>query len=121
MIKIFVQSHTSVEGAVWSASNNLNEQVFKLFQLLLKLTPQIRQLTLQWIRDCLRVNAIRGKMSHNVIGVESSWVVSDGFMLNLETVLLKLCQPFCTKPDDPKILKIDPTYCAAEVRENIFN
>lgn len=41
--------------------------------------------------------------------------VSDGFMLNLGAVLLHLCQPFCTRPDDPKSLKIDPTYGAVPV------
>lgn len=41
--------------------------------------------------------------------------VSDGFMLNLGAVLLQLCQPFCTTHDDPKALKIDPTYGAVPV------
>lgn len=41
--------------------------------------------------------------------------VSDGFMVNLGAVLLHLCQPFCTKADDPKALKIDPTYGAVTV------
>lgn len=41
--------------------------------------------------------------------------VSDGFMLNLGAVLLQLCQPFCTSPDDIKSLKIDPTYGAVLV------
>lgn len=41
--------------------------------------------------------------------------VSDGFMMNLGAVLLQLCQPFCTTPNDPKALKIDPTYGAVPV------
>lgn len=36
-------------------------------------------------------------------------------MLNLGAVLLQLCQPFCSTPDDPKSLKIDPTYGAVIV------
>lgn len=36
-------------------------------------------------------------------------------MLNLGAVLLHLCQPFCTTADDPKSLKIDPTYGAVLV------
>lgn len=43
--------------------------------------------------------------------------VSDGFMLNLGAVLLQLCQPFCTTTDDPKSLKIDPTYGAVPVSD----
>lgn len=41
--------------------------------------------------------------------------VSDGFMINLGGVLLNLCQPFCISPNDPKSLKIDPTYGAVPV------
>lgn len=37
-------------------------------------------------------------------------VQSDGFMLNLSSVLLKLCKPFC-KPYSPKLLKVDPRFC----------
>lgn len=46
--------------------------------------------------------------------------VSDGFMLNLGAVLLQLCQPFCTSAEDPKALKIDPTYGAVPV-SNFYN
>lgn len=46
--------------------------------------------------------------------------VSDGFMLNLGAVLLQLCQPFCTSPEDSKSLKIDPTYGAVPVRTKIL-
>lgn len=38
----------------------------------------------------------------------------DGFFLNLSTLLLKLCQPF-TDPSSPKLLKIDPRYCAVTI------
>lgn len=46
--------------------------------------------------------------------------VSDGFMLNLGAVLLQLCQPFCTSAEDPKALKIDPTYGAVPVSLHYF-
>jgi len=38
----------------------------------------------------------------------------DGFFLNLSTLLLKLCQPFMD-PCSPKLLKINPQYCAVNV------
>lgn len=38
--------------------------------------------------------------------------VSDGFMINLANITLRLCQPFCAKLGDRKILRVDPTYCA---------
>ncbi|XP_030320692.1 ubiquitin conjugation factor E4 A isoform X2 [Calypte anna] len=36
---------------------------------------------------------------------------SDAFFLNLGAALLRLCQPFC-KPNSPRLLSFDPTYCA---------
>ena len=41
---------------------------------------------------------------------------SDGFSLNLCTVLLRLCQPFA-QPGSVKMLKVQPTYCLATVGE----
>lgn len=38
----------------------------------------------------------------------------DGFFLNLSTLLLKMCQPFMD-PLSPKLLKINPQYCALPV------
>ena len=38
----------------------------------------------------------------------------DGFFLNLSTLLLKMCQPFMD-PCSPKLLKINPQYCAVNV------
>ena len=38
----------------------------------------------------------------------------DGFFLNLSTLLLKICQPFMD-PSSPKLLKINPQYCAVKV------
>jgi len=41
---------------------------------------------------------------------------SDGFMLNLCMVLLKLCQPFC-QPASPRLLRIRPEYARKEYKE----
>ena len=37
---------------------------------------------------------------------------SDGFFMNLLSVLLRLCKPFC-EPGSTKLLKVQPTYCLA--------
>lgn len=120
---IFVQffcskSVTSVEGNIWTALDALGESLHKIFHSLLKCSAEVRHKTLKWIADCLHANAGRGKLwnSHNDAGLTMTLTVSDGFMLNLSTVLLRLCQPFCTKLNDAKLLKIDPTYCSVEVR-----
>lgn len=76
---------------------------------------------MNWIADCLEVNASRGQLwnMHNEMMYVSPVIVSDGFMLNLNSVLLKLCDPFSSidlkNGVNNKLLKIDPTYCAVEV------
>ena len=41
----------------------------------------------------------------------------DGFCLNLCYVMLKLCVPF-SEPQGDKLLKIEPTYCSLEIKDN---
>lgn len=110
------QSATSlVESQVWNASSHLTTNLHKLFLTLLKAGPQMKNRLLTWIGKCLKTNVARGKLWNVQAGEVSAATlscVSDGFMLNLGAVLLQLCQPFCVTPDDPKALKIDPTYGA---------
>ncbi|XP_072750116.1 ubiquitin conjugation factor E4 A [Anoplolepis gracilipes] len=108
-----------MEGTIWTAMNSLNEQLHKVFHSLLKCSTEVRHLTLQWLSNCLHTNANRGKFwnSHMEVGLLGVLCVSDGFMLNVGNVLLRLCQPFCVKFNDTKIPKIDPTYCCAEAKD----
>ncbi|XP_034950370.1 ubiquitin conjugation factor E4 A [Chelonus insularis] len=101
---------------IWKAWNIHIRFLHKLFHSLLKCSPEVRHMTLDWLGKCLHANASRGKLwsSESTLGMSS--VVSDGFMLNLGNVLLRLCKPFCTNFDE-KIPKIDPTYCAAEPKD----
>lgn len=73
---------------------------------------------LSWIGGCLKANADRGKL-WNAQAPEFNPAnytnVSDGFMINLCAVLMKLCQPFCAPQHEAKVLKVDPTYSAVEV------
>ncbi|XP_033354839.1 ubiquitin conjugation factor E4 A [Bombus vosnesenskii] len=110
---------TSIEGNIWTALDALNESLHKVFHLLLKCSTEVRHLTLQWIGNCLHSNANRGKIwnTQNDVTFNSMLCVSDGFMLNLGNVLLRLCQPFCIKQNDSKVPKIDPTYCAADIND----
>ncbi|XP_014206273.1 ubiquitin conjugation factor E4 A isoform X2 [Copidosoma floridanum] len=118
-VKPFQQQNNAMDGNIWSALNILNDSLYKVFRALLKYSREVRHLTLQWIANCLHANESRGKLwnIHNNVDSTSILTVSDGFMLNLGTVLLKLCQPFCEnlQPDDTRILKVDPTYSAATV------
>lgn len=68
---------------------------------------------LKWIAQCLKANAGRGKLwNQQVFNPAFINSVSDGFMINLSNIILRLCQPFCNNLRDLKILKVDPTYCA---------
>ncbi|XP_049873401.1 ubiquitin conjugation factor E4 A [Pectinophora gossypiella] len=115
------QAATSMmESSVWNASSHLTNNMHKIFLSLLKGGPQMRNRLLTWIGKCLKTNVARGKLWNVQAGEISPATltcVSDGFMLNLGAVLLQLCQPFCTTADDPKSLKIDPTYGAVTPEE----
>jgi ubiquitin conjugation factor E4 A len=106
-----------MEGTIWAAMDNLSKALYKVFHSLLKCSTEVRHLTLQWLGSCLYTNAGRGKLWNSQVemGLLGRTCVSDGFMLNIGNVLLRLCQPFCAKLNDAKVPKIDPTYCSTEV------
>jgi ubiquitin conjugation factor E4 A len=103
-------------GNIWTATKAVSKNVYKVFYSLLKCSDEVGHQTMCWIADCLQANVVRGQV-WNVHGwnLEASACVSDGFMLNLGTILLRLCEPFCSESADPNLLHIDPTYCAAKV------
>lgn len=89
----------------------LQVQLHQIFLNLLKAGPEVRHKTLSWLGSCLEKNSGRCKLWN----AEMLRLISDGFAINLSGVLLRLCQPFISNTDNPKLLKIDPTYCAAKV------
>lgn len=117
--KPFQTSSDTIKANIWTALDTLSESLQHVFHSLLKCSTEVRHMTLKWIGNCLHMNANRGNLwnSHNDIGFSASLCVSDGFMLNLGNVLLRLCQPFCIKSNDTKVPKIDPTYCAVEAAD----
>ncbi|CAH0691866.1 unnamed protein product [Spodoptera exigua] len=111
-----------IETSVWNASSHLTNNLHRIFLTILKSGPHLRNRLLTWIGKCLKSNVGRGKLwnvQHGEASATSLSTVSDGFMLNLGSVLLHLCQPFCTSADDPKALKIDPTYGAVLPEESV--
>jgi len=97
---------------------NLHIQLHKIFLHLLKAGPEVKHKTLSWLGSCLEKNMGRCKLWN----IETSMLqfISDGFAINLSAVLLRLCQPFISNTESPKLLKIDPTYCAVKVRTNYY-
>jgi len=102
-----------LESNIWSGLEMLHVQLHKIFLYLLKAGPEVKHKTLSWLGSCLEKNMGRCKLWN--IEMSMLGFISDGFALNLSAVLLRLCQPFISNTDNPKILKIDPTYCAAKV------
>lgn len=92
----------------------LHVQLHKIFLHLLKAGPEVKHKTLLWLGGCLEKNSGRCKLW--VTDSRDGDLISDAFAINLSAVLLRLCQPFISNTDNPKLLKIDPTFCAAKVR-----
>ncbi|VVC44918.1 Hypothetical protein CINCED_3A005936 [Cinara cedri] len=105
-----------LESSIWIGMEKLHKQLHKIFLNLLKAGPEVKDKTLLWLGRCLEKNSGRCKLWN----VETTMLgfISDGFALNLSTVLLKLCQPFISNSDSLKLLKIDPTYCVAKVQNS---
>lgn len=113
------QANSVMENNLWSSTSALNENLHRIFLRLLKCSKTSKKRTLNWLAQCLKSNAARGKLwnSHVVDFNPAQFsCVSDGFMINLSNIILRLCQPFCTDARSGKILKVDPTYSAVAVR-----
>ncbi|KAL5235405.1 hypothetical protein ACI65C_002815 [Semiaphis heraclei] len=106
----------SLESRIWSGLEMLHVQLHKILLNLLKAGPEVKHKTLSWLGRCLEKNMGRCKLWN----IEMSMLefISDGFALNLSAVLLRLCQPFISNTDNPKLLKIDPTYCASKIHND---
>ncbi|VEN40294.1 unnamed protein product [Callosobruchus maculatus] len=110
--------NSSTETLLWSLLDKLNQNLHQFVLAMLRLSPKVKDKMLAWLGDCLRFNSDRGKLWNAQLAQTADLNpavyrnVTDGFMLSLCNLLLSLCQPFCSKIKDEKILKIDPTYCA---------
>ncbi|CAF1260110.1 unnamed protein product [Adineta steineri] len=80
----------------------------RLFKVFVK-NADVRNNVLQWIGDCFYENQGKNKewSSHDPL-IQHAFV-SDGFLLNLNIVLLNLVKPFA-EPYSTKLLKINPLY-----------
>jgi hypothetical protein len=92
------------------------ENLSQLFKSFVK-NADVRNDVLKWIGDCLNENRGKNKewSSHNPL---TAYVyVSDGFLLNLNLILLNLARPFA-EPYSSKLLKINPIYAISQ-NENV--
>lgn len=87
---------------------------------MLKCSPKVKNATLIWLSSCLKYNSSRGKiwnMHAPELNPDIYTNVTDGFMINMCNLLLRLCHPFCSKIEDERMLRVDPTYAAVPVSE----
>lgn len=116
------QFDRSMESGFWTGLNFICDSMHTVFFNLFKNSMTSRHALLLWIGKCLHANAKRGKLSNSHENELSAFValstVSDGFMMNLGGVLLRLCKPFAGKPlAFAKLLRVDPTYCTVQVQD----
>ncbi|XP_042225392.1 ubiquitin conjugation factor E4 A-like isoform X2 [Homarus americanus] len=109
------QALKDTENSIWLAQNAINLRLYKIFFSLLKVSPEAKAGLLTWIESCLEANSGRAGTWHiqGDMRLQDVLFVPDGFMINLGAVMLQLAQPFTQDLKTAKILKVDPTYCAA--------
>ncbi|CAF0967414.1 unnamed protein product [Rotaria sp. Silwood1] len=101
---------------MWQPMRTYQQNLSDLFLAFVK-NGDVRNDILKWIGDCLVENRGKNKewSSHSLL---TAYVfVSDGFLLNLNLILLNLARPFC-EPYSSKLLKINPIYVISQ-NENV--
>lgn len=110
------------EASFWSGLKLICDSMHTVFFNLFKNSIASRHALLSWIGNCLQANESRGQLAnlhHNMFAAPNhAATVSDGFMINLGGVLLRLCAPFTERQSMGKLLKVDPTYCAVEIQDS---
>ncbi|XP_059482914.1 ubiquitin conjugation factor E4 A [Neocloeon triangulifer] len=114
------------EGMVRQNTKALLDGLHSIFEAILRSSAGNRALCLKWLWGCVEANVSRAKLMSAYAGLAANGLdmmntISDGFALNLELLVLRLCEPFCNPPNcadehsfNPKILTIDPSFCAVE-------
>lgn len=110
-------SHAEIQATMANLRTHLDDLSDKLHKVIIEIMKRSsfsKHQVLYWIGACLHGNIIRKKMVAQMFEFLATSQAEDGFFLNLSTLLLKMCQPFMD-PLSPKLLKINPQYCAVPV------
>ncbi|KAG5887926.1 hypothetical protein JTB14_003022 [Gonioctena quinquepunctata] len=112
-------SNAGTEQSLWVYLEKLNHNLHRFFLSMLKCSPKLKRKVLCWLGDCLKDNMQRGKIWNTHVPELSRDIctATDGFMINMCNLMLGLCQPFCSKVRDEKVLRVDPTYCAVPLEK----
>ncbi|XP_061168185.1 ubiquitin conjugation factor E4 A-like [Saccostrea echinata] len=105
------QDIEATESNIQQPLANMCEKVYQLLFAIIKLSPDLRHKVLQWLGKCIHANLGRTKIwSSQMPQLFTQMYASEGFCLNLCSIMLRLCKPF-SEPKSAKLLKIQPTYC----------
>ncbi|KAK1229888.1 Ubiquitin conjugation factor E4 [Marasmius sp. AFHP31] len=102
-------SYASLRGTLKSLQNSL----FQIFNTLVRASADSREAVLQYFSRVIALNHKRAGMQ-----VDPTTVSSDSFMVNIQTVLYRLAEPFMDA-SFTKIDRIDPMYFAHSSRLDI--
>ena len=81
----------------------------------------MKRVVIKWLVDCYTANSKRAQMAFRYqSGMETMLLASDGFFLNLNWVLLSLCQPFMVSGGEKglaRLSSVEPSYCSSWTQE----
>jgi len=101
--------HSRTEAQIWSGLESVHTSIHSIFNSLFRSSDEVKDEALSWLGGCLAANAGRGKMWTSQMGpLLSGGYASDGYMLNLGSMLLRFCAPLTE--NSVKMNKIDATY-----------
>lgn len=106
----------SASMVVGSLLGQLHDCLHQLIMTLLR-NPAAKQATIDWIAAALHCNAERAKMRPDV-----RKAATEGFMINLSAVCLRLCRPFLDPVQGKAWPRLDPRYPSdPQARGRSFN
>ncbi|CAF0830173.1 unnamed protein product [Rotaria sordida] len=97
---------------MWQPMKTYQDNLSQLFKAFVK-NADARNDVLQWIGDCFDENQGKNKEWSSHDPLAAFLFVSDGFLLNLNVILLNLAKPFA-EPYSSRLLKINPLYAITQ-------
>ena len=96
----------SAVASINAALGQLHSQLHRIMMALLR-NSDTRDAALSWIASAIRTNQERAKMRPDV-----KKAATDGFMINIVAVLLKMCEPFMDPASGKAWSKLDSRYAS---------
>ena len=88
---------------------------------MLRVDAVVKRAVIKWLVDCYAANSTRSQMAYRYqSGMETILLAGDGFFLNLNWLLLSLCQPFMVSGGEKglaRLSSVEPSYCSPWTQE----